>query len=83
MTFEQFGKLILLLRANFYRIYLQVNWSVPSIRSVFQQNKDVKPASIDTVYAKLPSSASAAGNQPAANNENLHKVTSSQSVFGH
>ncbi|KAI1718618.1 rhoGAP domain-containing protein [Ditylenchus destructor] len=62
---------------------LEVNWSVPSIRSVFQQNKDVKPASIDTVYAKLPSSASAAGNQPAANNENLHKVPASQSVFGH
>lgn len=32
---------------------LEVNWSVSSIRSVFQNNKDDKPAAIDTVYAKF------------------------------
>lgn len=32
---------------------LEVNWSVPHIRSVFQQHKDVKPTSIDTVYARV------------------------------
>lgn len=32
---------------------LEVNWSVPHIRSVFQQNKDVKPPNIDTLYARV------------------------------
>lgn len=32
---------------------LEVNWSVSSIRSVFQNKKDDKPAAIDTVYAKF------------------------------
>uniref|UniRef100_A0AC34QKW6 Uncharacterized protein n=1 Tax=Panagrolaimus sp. JU765 TaxID=591449 RepID=A0AC34QKW6_9BILA len=33
---------------------LEVNWSVPQIRSFFQ-TKDAKPAKIDTVYATLDS----------------------------
>lgn len=32
---------------------LEVNWSVPHIRSVFQQNRDVKPPNIDTLYARV------------------------------
>uniref|UniRef100_A0A915CUU3 Uncharacterized protein n=1 Tax=Ditylenchus dipsaci TaxID=166011 RepID=A0A915CUU3_9BILA len=29
---------------------LEVNWSVTTIREVFQQNKDTKPAKIDTLF---------------------------------
>lgn len=32
---------------------LEVNWSVSTIRRVFQNKKDDKPAAIDTVYAKF------------------------------